>query len=144
MQYLDLLGKTHKLNLSEHLEKADRKSELHLRVRACLETLWPLYSLFEEVPVSVRRNTLYLDFFMPQLKLCVEAHGEQHFKFNSFFYKSRADFLLAQNNDRMKKEWATLNRLTLLEFNYNEDETDWIAKIHDHYADMWTDCNDKS
>lgn len=130
MKYLDLLGNEHKLNTSQHLEKKENKSQLHLKTRNFLKSVFPLFTILEECPIKVRpKTTLYLDFFIPQLNYLFEMHGEQHVKYIPFFFKTKSKFLLAQNNDRLKREWAILNNFTLYEFYWNETEEDWRNKI---------------
>lgn len=42
------------------------------------------------------------DFFLPELNICCEYNGEQHYHFSTFFHKNRSDFTKAQERDRRK------------------------------------------
>ena len=77
-----------------------------------------------------QRSSLHrADLFIPNRSLLIEVHGEQHYKFNKFFYKDKLSFYRAKARDSEKKEWCSLNDITLIEFNYNEDVDDWRRKI---------------
>ncbi len=84
----------------------------------------------EEVAIDVKRGqTLFLDFYIPQMKTAVEVHGEQHFKYNSHFYSSKDAFIKSKQRDRMKQEWCEKNGITLLELNYDETKEEWLKKL---------------
>ena len=131
MRYIGLNSREYKLNLTEFLPKTDKKSSLHLNVREFLKSNFPLEQILEEVSINgfPKNKTLYLDFLLPISKIIVEAHGQQHCSHISFFHSNKVKFLLAKNNDRLKKEWANLNGFTLYEFYWNESEEQWIIKL---------------
>ena len=60
---------------------------------------------------SSRRTLLYADLYIPNRDLIVEVHGEQHFKFNSFFHKDKMAFFKAQARDKDKRAWCHKYRL---------------------------------
>lgn len=101
------------------------KSSLHLDARELLHKCFPTLQILEEIPIQVRRSeTLYLDFYIPLTKKCVEVHGEQHFEYNQFFHKSMLGFVKHKKRDKDKKEWCELNGLTLIELCYN-NKSEW-------------------
>ena len=53
---------------------------------------------------------------MPNRNIMVEVHGEQHHKFNKFFFSNKLSFYKAQARDRDKKEWCDINSIKLIEF----------------------------
>jgi hypothetical protein len=55
------------------------------------------------------RDKYQLDAFSPDLKLNIEVHGVQHYKFHKFFHKDKADFLRNQKHDRKKVRFLCKN-----------------------------------
>ena len=81
------------------------KSDMHMAARELLKQQFPTFQIIEEVPIPVRKSdNYYLDFYIPMLKAAIEVHGEQHYKFNKFFFKNKLEFFNAQARDRDKKE----------------------------------------
>lgn len=106
------------------------RSKLHSKARRILYELFPTMQIMEEVPINARPGTTqYLDFYINQIKLCVEVHGEQHYKFNSLFHSSARDFLEQKKRDIDKIEWCELNNITYIELPYNEKEEEWKNRI---------------
>ena len=130
MKVRDLDCLQHTLNLSSFLPTDRPRSDYHLKARELLKEMYPLYMVLEEVTIPIERGiNAYLDFFIPQLRLVVEVHGEQHFKFIPHFHKTQVAFLQQKKRDRQKKEWVKLNEMRLVELNYNEDLETWKQKI---------------
>ncbi len=133
MKVYDLDGKQSVLSLGGYQVDGSQtrpRSELHLKARDIIKEAYPLYSILEEVPITIKRgNTVYLDFFLPQLKMSIEVNGRQHFECVIHFHGSLAGFKLQQKNDRLKREWLDLNGIKLIEFNYNETEDQWKNKL---------------
>jgi predicted adenine nucleotide alpha hydrolase (AANH) superfamily ATPase len=71
-----------------------------------------------------------LDFYIPLSKLCIEVHGEQHYKFIPFYHGNIMSFLKAQKKDREKKEWCDNNNIRYIELPYNENQEQWINRIN--------------
>jgi len=99
-----------------------------------LKEIFPYDRILEEVTLpgtktGSRRSLLYADLYVPNRSLIVEVHGEQHFKFNSFFHKDKMAFFKAQARDKDKRAWCDLNDMTLIELNYNESEDEWRTKF---------------
>jgi len=106
------------------------RSKLHVKARKILYELFPTMKILEEVPIKPRGNkTQYLDFYINQIKLAVEVHGQQHYKFNTMFHASARDFLNQKRNDTDKEDWCILNGITHIELPYNEDIEQWKNKI---------------
>jgi hypothetical protein len=55
------------------------------------------------------RDKYQLDAFSPDLKLNIEVHGVQHYKFHKFFHKDNADFLRNKKHDRKKVRFLAKN-----------------------------------
>lgn len=106
------------------------RSKLHVKARKILYELFPTMKILEEVPIKPRgTKTQYLDFYINQIKLAVEVHGQQHYKFNTMFHASARDFLNQKRNDTDKEDWCILNGITHIELPYNEDIEQWKNKI---------------
>jgi len=106
------------------------RSQLHLVARKLLYDLFPTLPILEEVAIPIRRGTTqYFDFFLTGVKVAVEVHGQQHFKFNSHFHASMSEFLRQRNRDDDKREWCEVNNITLLELPYNEKIEEWTQTI---------------
>jgi len=70
------------------------KSSLHLQARDLIHECFPTLQVLEEVPIDTRRSTtLYLDFYLPLIKKCIEVHGEQHYKNSRFFHNTTLGFI---------------------------------------------------
>ena len=116
-------GKTWKWNPSRSQASVDEKnrSSLHKKARSILK--------LPGTKTGSRRTLLYADLYVPNRDLIVEVHGEQHFKFNSFFHKDKMAFFKAQARDKDKRAWCKLNHMNLIELNYDESEEEWRAKF---------------
>jgi hypothetical protein len=133
MRIKDLDNQLHNWNLTGNFAKANdiNKSQYHLAARKLLVDTYPTLQLLEEVPIPLRRNeTLYLDFYLPLKKLCVEVHGEQHYEFCPFFHTNKLQFLLGQKRDNEKKEWCEINGIKYIVFPYNQIEN-WGALLNE-------------
>ena len=111
-----------------------KRSSLHEKASILLKERFPFNNILEEVVLpgtktKLRNTTLKADFFIPAKKLIVEVHGEQHFKYNTFFFENKMQFLKAQARDRDKKEWCELNDFNLIELIYSESIEEWKKKI---------------
>jgi len=76
-----------------------------------------------------RKSVLYLDFYIPSIRLAIEVHGQQHYEFCPFFHKSKADFLKSKARDEDKIDWCKLNDITLITLKYSESDDEWRQRI---------------
>ena len=53
------------------------------------------------------------DFFLPEKNILLEVQGRQHTEFTKIFYKSRSDFLKAQERDREKISYCLSHKIPL-------------------------------
>jgi len=112
------------------LDDTRPRSKLHIAARGIIHEIFTSAPILEEVAIHPRSfKTLYLDFYLPNIKLAVEVHGQQHYKYTAFFHASAQDFLNQKRNDADKKEWCEANSITLIELPYNEDEEKWKQRI---------------
>jgi hypothetical protein len=111
-----------------------KRSKYHVRARNLLKEIYNSYRILEEVklPGSTalhRKSVLYLDFYIPSIKLGVEVHGEQHYEHNPFFHRSKADFIKGQVRDDDKINWCELNGIELITLKYSESDDEWRQRI---------------
>lgn len=128
----DLDGQVHNWLLTGNMAKGkiDHRSSLHLATRKLLSSHFPTLQLLEEVPIPLRKNeVLYLDFYIPLKKICVEVHGEQHFKFVPFYHSTVLNFLKAQKRDRDKQEWCEINGLKYIGLRFDQSKDEWSKLI---------------
>lgn len=107
------------------------KSSLHLEARNILKEIYPTLMILEEVPVHLRKNDIvYLDFYIPLMRQCIEVHGEQHYKFVAHFHHNLAGFAKAKLKDKEKQQWCEMNNISFIELPYNKKD-DWRKLIHE-------------
>lgn len=126
MKYLDLNGKQHIYNFKKICREAKSPSTLHVKARELLKKKLPSSSIYEEV--SLLGLNLVADFFIPDLGIMVEVHGEQHYKFIKRFHKTQAGFRASRMRDAMKQEWCDLNQITYIELPFDQVEN-WASII---------------
>jgi hypothetical protein len=131
MNVITLDGDTKKWSLIGTISKNQKnKSALHIKTRQLLVELFPTLQMLEEVPIPVRKSeVLYLDFYLPLKKYCIEVHGEQHYKLVGFYHQNLMGFLKSKKRDSDKKEWCELNNIKYIELPYDEDENQWKERI---------------
>ncbi len=131
MKVKGLDGKTHSWYLvgyQPNLSDERMRSELHLRVRALLKEMFKSERLLEEVPLP-GSGGLFGDFYLPQSKIMVEAHGRQHYEYVAHFHQNPLGFMQSKKRDNNKADWCSLNGITLIVLPYNEDSEAWKQKI---------------
>lgn len=110
--------------------KLSNKSSFHLKARELITSTFPTLQILEEVPIQLRRSeTLYLDFYLPLIKTCIEVHGEQHYKYIGFYHNSHLGFLKSQKRDREKTEWCEINGIKQIILPYNESIDEWSKHL---------------
>ena len=137
MKVIGINGKEYTWNLNGYSVAANdqrKRSKFHLRARELLKEMYHSYRILEEVKLpgstlSHRKGVLYLDFLIPQIKLAIEVHGQQHYEFNKFFHKNKADFALAQSKDDDKIKWCELNKVDLVILKYSDTDEQWRDQI---------------
>jgi hypothetical protein len=131
MQVVDLDGMISNWQLIGNISHGmmTNKSSLHLRARQILHECFPTLQILEEVPIYVKRKEiLYLDFYMPLIKVCVEVHGEQHYKFNRFFHNTPMGFIKQKKRDQDKQSWCELNNIRYVELPFDQTDS-WSERI---------------
>lgn len=132
MNAVGLDGYEYKISLASLTTKSslNNKSNFHLLARELLKQNYPTLQILEEIPIQIRKSeTLYMDFFIPLSKKCIEVHGEQHYEFTPFYHRTKLDFFKQQKRDREKREWCHINNISYIELPYNKQE-DWLGIIN--------------
>ncbi len=128
MKVKDLNGRTYNWQLGKYVGKQHANpSLLHLSARLFLKRQYPAIQILEEVYVP--GEGLYLDFYIPTYKVCVECQGEQHNEYTSFFHKTKLDFFRSKSRDTRKHDWCSANGIKLVEFFTEETESTWQTKL---------------
>jgi hypothetical protein len=133
MQIKDLDGNAHAWHLTGNMArgKVNNKSSFHLQARELITDTFPTLQILEEVPIPLRKSeTLYLDFYLPLKKMCIEVHGEQHYKFVGFYHNSMLSFLKSQKRDREKQEWCENNHITYIVLPHFENKDQWLERLN--------------
>lgn len=134
MQVKDLDGNSYNWQLIGNIAHGSiqNKSSLHLQARNLIQKCFPTLQVLEEVSVHVRKSEiLYLDFYLPLIRMCIEVHGEQHYKFSSFFHNTALGFVKHKKRDLDKKEWCINNNIKYIELPYNETLEEWSKRLYD-------------
>jgi len=131
MNVKTLDGHSIKWCLSGHISKGSiHKSQPHTKTKTLLVNLFPTLQILEEVPIPVKKSeTLYLDFYLPLKRYCIEVHGEQHYKFVPFYHSNLLGFIKAKKRDEEKKEWCSINNIKYIELPHNETPEQWEERI---------------
>lgn len=132
MYVRDLDGNITLWNLKGNIVKGsvDNKSSYHIKARSLIKQLFPTMQILEEVTIHARKNDiLYIDFYLPLIRMAIEVHGEQHYKFVPMYHANQLAFLKAQKRDRDKKDWCVINGINLIELPYNENVDEWSNRI---------------
>ena len=135
MQVIDLDGNISHWQLIGNIAhgRISNKSSLHLLARDLLHKCFPTLQILEEVPINIRRSeTLYLDFYLPLNRKCIEVHGEQHYKFNRHFHHNALGFIKQKKRDQDKKEWCLNNNIEYIELAF-DNQINWESIIKNEY-----------
>jgi len=132
MQIKTLDGNLQNWTLTGHYShaKLGNKSSLHIQARDVIKKNYPTLQVLEEVPVPIKKNDqYYFDFYLPMIKTAIEIHGEQHYKFVTFYHTNILGFIKSQKRDKEKIEWCSLNNIRYIELPFNEDTEQWTERI---------------
>lgn len=104
-----------------HTPRQDSKGEIE--TRRVLEDIFgvPFAKVrpdFLKNPVTGGNYNLEIDCYNDRLKLGVEYQGQQHYKFNAQWHKTKDAFLNQKYRDDMKRRLCRDNGVTLIEVPY--------------------------
>jgi len=137
MRVLGFNGREYSWNLAKYNTSnmvTKNRSKYHLKAREIISSIYHSYVVLEEVklPGSViaeKKSVLYFDFFLPNLRLAIEVHGQQHYEYTPFFHKNKAAFLQGLNRDEDKARWCELNDIELIVLKYSGAEDEWREQL---------------
>jgi len=134
MKVIGLNGREYNLDLKKYIDNdRSKRSFYHLRAREIIKNIFRGYTVLEvKLPGTVnpaKKSVLYLDFLIPNVRIGVEVHGQQHFKYTPFFHKSKAGFLKAKARDKTKAEWCEINDIELIVLRFDDSEDYWREKL---------------
>ena len=137
MRVTGINGREYAWNLTSYSVDANdkrKRSKFHVRARKLLKTIFHSYRILEEVKLpgstaSHRKGVLYLDFYIPQIMLAIEVHGQQHYEYTPFFHKNKADFAIAKAKDEDKISWCELNKIDIIVLKYSDSDEQWREQI---------------
>ncbi len=137
MRVTGINGREYAWNLTSYSVDANdkrKRSKFHVRARKLLKTIFHSYRILEEVKLpgstaSHRKGVLYLDFYLPQIMMAIEVHGQQHYKYTPFFHKNKADFAIAKAKDEDKISWCELNKIDIIILKYSDSDEQWREQI---------------
>lgn len=135
MKVFGLNGNEYKITLHNYLDCGEAvKSKYHLAARELIHMTFGGYMVLEEMKLpGIKapgvKSSLFLDFFIPKLRIGVEVHGAQHYNYVPFFHKTKAGFYAAKKRDTLKKEWCELNEIELIEFKYSDKIERWKKQL---------------
>jgi hypothetical protein len=108
-------------------ETRSNASALHKSILSLTQKIFPHFDVEQEYSIKVRNNfnrltTLYLDIFIPKLKVAIECHGRQHFECIKHF-GGKDSLKTQQMNDRLKAKWCEDNEVALVIVKYDDKIT---------------------
>lgn len=130
MKTKDLTGREHQWKLKVRPTSLN-KSSYHIQARELLVKRWPGSLILEEVYLP--GINLYADFYVVNMNLIVEVHGNQHYVYNQHFHGSRKNFASQQIRDGIKQEWCRINKIKFLELSCRETLNEWTRKLNSLY-----------
>ena len=101
-------------------EVNSNKSELHRTVLAMIKECFPQESIREEENIRIDGASLFIDIYMPRMKIAIECDGVQHEKFSKFFHGDAATFARSKKNDMLKERYCEIQKITLVRIKYND------------------------
>jgi hypothetical protein len=135
MKVYGLNGREYKISLNKYLGCGDTgKSKYHILARGLINEIFNGFMVLEEVKLpGIKapgvKSSLFLDFFIPNMKIGVEIHGEQHYNYIPFFHKTVSGFYDSKKRDALKIEWCELNSLELIELKYSDSISVWKKQL---------------
>ena len=123
----------HEYNLKLKNNTRENCSKGHELARQILKEIFPSYIIYEEITLpgskeKTQTKPLYADFLIPNIRIIVEVHGQQHYTYSSFFHKDKLDFYRSKKRDQIKKKWCELNNFSYIELKYDR-QSKWREDI---------------
>ena len=126
----------------EHIEEfiaEDTASRGENECRRCIELITRKQFIKVKHPKlknPVTGSFLELDCYNDELKLGIEYQGQQHYKFNPHFHKTKADFQLQKYRDWIKAKLCQEENIKLIEVPYDIKIKDIYAYLENEYKNI--------
>lgn len=99
------------------------KSKLHKETLKVVKECYPNEAIVEELPIKAKGHTLFIDIFIPRLKIGIECDGVQHFEFSKMYHGDQYALARQKSNDRIKESFCEDKGITLIRIKYNDKIT---------------------
>jgi hypothetical protein len=101
------------------MAKLDDRASAQQRLiyNLCCEA-YPEYEVVHEYPIHEINQRM--DIFIPMLAICIEVHGEQHYKPIGYFYKNADQWYKAVDLDLKKLQYLHSKGVKVVEVPYNK------------------------
>lgn len=93
---------------------------------AIVKKLYPFQRVELEHNVA-KHGALFIDIYLPRLKIGFEYDGQQHFEYSEHFHGSRENFIKAKRRDAEKDQRCEEEEITLIRVAYNEELTEELV-----------------
>lgn len=88
------------------------------KMLTCLEEGFPFFKIKTQYYINVDGNKYFFDFFIKELNVLIETHGDQHLKFTKHYHGTVVGFNRQKIRDKAKEIYAKENNFTLVIFYY--------------------------
>lgn len=128
MKVRSTTGEIYTWSLAQYVgNENSNPSDLHIRAREFLEENYPALQVLEEVKLP--DSLLRLDFYLPVIKVAIEANGSQHEHFSLYMHGDKLSYSRSKGRDNRKAEFCRINNIRLVYFYADEDEEEWKKKM---------------
>lgn len=86
------------------------------------------YELQKKFETCRYQKELPFDFYLPELNVCIEYQGEQHYRVVNFFGGEKG-FIERQRNDNIKRKFCKDNDIRLLEIPFDKDVDEELSNF---------------
>jgi hypothetical protein len=117
MPYNHLLGKGCVACVNLQYSKGQKKVEQFLNEYSIF---FKRQKTFDDC-INPKTNTkLRFDFYIPEINICIEYDGQQHFKPNNL-WGGECEFIKLQERDMVKNLYCKTNNIKLIRISFKED-----------------------
>ena len=88
----------------------------------CLKESFPYFRIEKQFYVNVENNKYFFDFYIKELSILIECHGEQHLRFVKHYHGDMTNYYKQVIRDRAKEAYAHVNNYILVKFFYDEEK----------------------
>lgn len=104
------------------IEQDFMKSKGEISLLEILRQEVPHFTIISQHGIKIKhRQHLYLDYYIPMLKLAVEFDGLQHEQYIPYFHKDIQGFMRSQQADKAKDQYCLDNDISLIRINHDEE-----------------------